>query len=46
MDGHRDEARGRGQGQLHERENRVPGIHHEPDQTGGGVSKCEFWKIF
>ena len=42
VDGHRDEAGGRGQGQLHEREDRIPGVHHQQDQAGGGVSKCKF----
>ena len=46
VDGRRDAAGGRGQGQLDERKNRISGIHHEQDQTRRRISKCRYTFCF
>jgi hypothetical protein len=42
VDGRRNASGGRGQGQQHEREDRLPGVHHEHDQIGGRISECRY----
>ena len=42
MDGRGDASGGRGQGEQHEREDRLPGVHHQHVQTGGRVSECRY----
>ena len=42
VDGCGDKIGGWGQGQQHEREDRLPRVHHQQDQAGGRVSECRY----